>query len=195
VERLDAQGNATVVGSSSSPDILVPSQAQEHRVVARNKELGIRGTPSVPKKELKPTQRWQMPQPRNLFESNDSGSATNFDPATTAWRLFGLTYNGTVDNVGPNGETAHSFTVDSSGADLKQSFSDVDAPLTVGAFVRAKSSQFSASTIFRNSDSGATAASSAPARRSRKRSPTWCRGATCRTEAPTARTRTTSTSG
>jgi len=149
VERVDADGGATVVGSSSSPDILVPSRPQEHRVVAKNQELGIRGTPSVPKRELKPTHRWQMPLPRNLLDDPES-----FDPGSTAWRKFGLTYNGTVGNVGPNGETAHSFTVDNDGADLKQDLADVDAPLTAGAFVRAKSSQFSASTIFRNTDIG-----------------------------------------
>ena len=85
VERLDSQGNATVVGSSSSPDILVPSQAQEHRVVAKNSELGIRGTPSVPKRELKPDHRWQMPQPRNLLSDPES-----FDPSTTAWKEYSV---------------------------------------------------------------------------------------------------------
>ena len=105
VERIDAQGNATTVGSANSPDILVPSRAQKHRVVAKNKELGIRGTPSVPKKELKPTHRWQMPQPRNLLDDPES-----FDPASTDWNNIASTYLGTVDNLGQNGESAALFS-------------------------------------------------------------------------------------
>lgn len=141
MERIDSQGNATVVGSSSSPDILVPSQAQEHRVVAKNKELGIRGTPSVPKRELKPEHRWQMRLPRNLLESNDSGSATNFDPASTAWQTRGdFTYGGTVSNVGPNGETAHLLDTTGSDTDLEdgliQKISYPAQPFTWGLLVR-----------------------------------------------------------
>jgi hypothetical protein len=140
VERVDADGSATVVGASSSPDILVPSKAQEHRVVAKNKELGIRSTPSVPKRELKPDHRWQMPLPRNLLSDPES-----FDPATTTWEAQNsVTYDGRVDNVGPNGGSAAQFTFPGSGDGSDGIYQkSVAIPANFqrssGLFVRAKS--------------------------------------------------------
>jgi len=157
VERLDSQGDATVVGSSSSPDILVPSQAQEHRVVAKNKELGIRGTPSVPKKELKPTHRWQMPQPRNLLDDPES-----FDPGSTDWNFSNNTTYSTADNVGPSGETAAHLDRSAENNDgffiIDKSISYIpNSSFTAGIFVRAVSGSGEIKFDF-TTDAGVTAA-------------------------------------
>jgi len=96
-------------------------------------------TQSVESAHLKPTHRWQMPLPRNLLSDPE-----NFDPATTAWGIFrdslDLAYDGVVDNVGPNGESADKFTSsnDNGGLICHDAPTPVDVA-TGGVYVRAVS--------------------------------------------------------
>lgn len=87
-------------------------------------------------KHLKPTHRWQMPLPRNLLDDPES-----FDPATTAWGITSgnTTYDGTVDNVGPNGETAAKITLAGDGSKFRADPNDFPTPATTAIFVRAVS--------------------------------------------------------
>lgn len=93
---------------------------------------------AVQTEHLKPDYRWQMPLPRQLAEDPEA-----FDPSTTAWATTtGATYAGTVQNVGPNGETAAQIDFDGTAdAGLVQSLSSLSShsPFTQGFYVRAVS--------------------------------------------------------